>query len=674
MKLATYSPEVSRLRRVAKACAAGEMSRTEYRSVRRQLIAAMTSALAGADGLTEDRTLPRFMDETTVRRILPLRRRTDEGAQRQPWLWFLLACLVFVGMSVPAVGWAQSAAKQAGQTIPSVAKRGVGNQANVRYAVDVVQWQPDDQQRHIEVDVATANELLAVELERLRMADEVGAHGFGLSELDQIGRFLNAIGVHDARTELTLEDLEDLQALVAVQKERRGLTAGQLQELADHLQGWLRDQGYPLAVAFVPSQNIVAGVVNVAAMTGVVGDVVLAQSSTGVTSKQGRDLTEQLSGFKGETVRRRDIETRLNILNRNPSYSVQAGFQPGQMVGETELNVHVRRAQTHEVKLQVDNYGQEAIGEERLSLELGRSDLARTGDRLNARLNTSIESGGEQFGGLEYMTLVSGDTSARASIARSDVSIGRGLSAEGLLIDTAVIDTQVFTRQYRSELMYSAGWHDVTWDDLGDQRTWYVGGDWAGHRLWDAQKFSLDGSVGLRVGGVDNSDGQQVSVGSDDSFWLVHGSLQGWTPVSVKNWIEDGRVVLRSRFQWSTDSLPATQRFAAVQASGNSGLPVGSLFTDSALELGAELRVPQRFARTKAHWLMSLDTMFGEDHGRDTWQHLTSFSLGFETSLTMFDAQPLLSRISLGYPLSHKSNGVLEDDGLQIYWRLLYAR
>lgn len=486
MKLASYSPEVSRLRRVAKACAAGEMSRSEYRSARRQLIVGMTKSFASVDGPTEDQALAGFADETTVRRVLPLRHHSDEDAQRPLRFWFLLVGLVFIGMSVPAAGWAQTDSGNANQTIPAVAQRGTGDQAKVRYAIDFVQWQPTKHARLNDTDVAEANEVLARELEQTRSADEIGVHGFVSDELDQVGRFLNAIGVHERRTELTLEDLEDLQALVVMQKERRGFTTEQLHDLAGALQGWLRDRGYPLAVAYIPSQTVVNGKINVAAMTGVVGDVVLAGSSLGVTSKQGRDVTDHLSGFLGETVHRRRIETRLNVLNRNPSYSVQVGFRPGQAVGETELNVHVRRAQAPELQLKLDNYGQEAVGKERLSFEIGRSDLVRTGDRINVHVNSSLESDGEQFGGLEYAALVSGDTSIRTSVAYSELSLGRRLSGEGLLVDTSVIDTRTFTRQHRSELVYSAGWHDITWDDLGGQRTWYLGGDWAGHRLWDA--------------------------------------------------------------------------------------------------------------------------------------------------------------------------------------------
>ena len=38
MKLLQLSPEVTRLRRVARACAAGELSRIEYRQARREVI------------------------------------------------------------------------------------------------------------------------------------------------------------------------------------------------------------------------------------------------------------------------------------------------------------------------------------------------------------------------------------------------------------------------------------------------------------------------------------------------------------------------------------------------------------------------------------------------------------------------------------------------------------
>ena len=66
--------------------------------------------------------------------------------------------------------------------------------------------------------------------------------------------------------------------------------------------------------------------------------------------------------------------------------------------------------------------------------------------------------------------------------------------------------------------------------------------------------------------------------------------------------------------------------------------------------------------------------MFGEDNGVGAWQHLTTFALNLEADLYRDDSGVVSSALKLGYPLSHKSNGVLDDDGAQVFWSLNYAR
>ncbi len=64
MSLMSLSPEVVRLRRIAKACQAGELSRLEYRESRRQVIKKFAD---GRTALNED-TVPRFDLEATLQR------------------------------------------------------------------------------------------------------------------------------------------------------------------------------------------------------------------------------------------------------------------------------------------------------------------------------------------------------------------------------------------------------------------------------------------------------------------------------------------------------------------------------------------------------------------------------------------------------------------------------
>ena len=83
MSLMKLAPETVRLRRVAKAYAAGEFSRYEYRAARREVIENFRP-----DCLGDDDTQRRSLDPSVA--------AVDIGARssRRPWLWGAMALLL----------------------------------------------------------------------------------------------------------------------------------------------------------------------------------------------------------------------------------------------------------------------------------------------------------------------------------------------------------------------------------------------------------------------------------------------------------------------------------------------------------------------------------------------------------------------------------------------------
>ena len=96
MNLLPLNAEVIRLRRMAKACQAGELSRSEYRQTRREVISGFVSRA----GVTFDDTVPRFDAEVTQRRMpaeLPVTRKSSASSL----FWLGLAAIVVVGLTLP---------------------------------------------------------------------------------------------------------------------------------------------------------------------------------------------------------------------------------------------------------------------------------------------------------------------------------------------------------------------------------------------------------------------------------------------------------------------------------------------------------------------------------------------------------------------------------------------
>lgn len=107
MKLLSFAPEVMRLRRIAKACMAGEVSRTEYRAKRRAIIAQLSEPSArlseSAARLVDD-TVPRFDTDVTIRReyVDTIDLVDQTVLQRFSWWWIVLLALISLALPVAA--------------------------------------------------------------------------------------------------------------------------------------------------------------------------------------------------------------------------------------------------------------------------------------------------------------------------------------------------------------------------------------------------------------------------------------------------------------------------------------------------------------------------------------------------------------------------------------------
>ena len=639
MKLMRLRPEVVRLRRVAKACAAGEVSRSEFRRARREVIAdfAAVDARDVTQRRPEDATVPRMRQG----------RDKPATARKRPWIWMGLGILACVAL-LPAAGWSNP-------VIPPVNERHPDPLRALSMDVNEVFWRvPEQLPGIIEADVQA---VLDAALDAERQTSAVGEHGFTGPELEQVARFLDALGVHDGTRPLTREDAADLKALVRRQKQQRGLTVVQLERVAQTLQSWVREQGYPLATAYVPGQQVRDGAVRIDVQVGLLAEVVQADSGAEAVTP----LTHGLQSLLGKPVRRDEIETRLNVINGYTQDSVQAQFKPGAEVGESAMVLHVDKGANWRGYVQVDNHGQARVGEERLSGAFRTGDVWRQGDLLDAQLAASVSPSDQVFGNIGYlMPLDLGRKALQTRAGYTDIQDDLG-DGTGVFIEAAVSDTRLFTRRAKRQLDYGVGVHNVDLSDQGDQVAWFGQADFSGHRLWDRRRIALQGEVGVRVGHMQTDGG-----GTDGVFWRLHGEAVAWTPVTLP-WIDvASKVVLRAHMQTSGNRLPATLRYAAARPDFNPGLEVGALVLDEAAGFSSALR----FGAPLGEWWVFGDATYGERNADNTWYELVSVGAGWDAELWRSEYGSLSSRLTIGYPVSHVSNGDLDDDGTQIFWSL----
>ena len=129
MTLLRLSPDSERLRRIAKAHAAGELSTPDYRRIRAEVIERFSSGEAEEF----DDTQPRWLDRPTPAAqpsLVPVPTDGPPPARRRVWLWALVVSVIVIAAFGSAGAWSG--------TIPPVNQRDPNPATSPRIPVDAV--------------------------------------------------------------------------------------------------------------------------------------------------------------------------------------------------------------------------------------------------------------------------------------------------------------------------------------------------------------------------------------------------------------------------------------------------------------------------------------------------------------------------------------------------------
>ncbi len=220
---------------------------------------------------------------------------------------------------------------------------------------------------------------------------------------------VKSIRITGAKT-LGAAELQDLVA-DAVGME---LTLAELDELAQRITRHYRRAGYLLARAYLPAQDIVDGVIEIAVLEGRLGHLRIENQSALADDR----VAARLAGLKeGEAIAGGVLEQRLLLLNDLPGVEVKSTLRPGASVGTSDLDIRVAARSPYAGSLELDNYGNRYTGDLRLGASLSAGNLAGLADSLVLR---ALASSGMSYGRLAWQLPV-GDAGTQVGVAYSDM-------------------------------------------------------------------------------------------------------------------------------------------------------------------------------------------------------------------------------------------------------------
>jgi len=276
----------------------------------------------------------------------------------------------------------------------------------------------------------------------------------------------------------TLYSEAQLIAIAGFSPERE-LTLNELRAMAAKIADYYHLHGYFVAQAYLPTQDIKDGAVNINVIEGRYGSVTLRNQS-----KLSDGLANGLLGGlnSGDAVAIAPLENRLLLLSDVPGVNVKSTLSPGTEVGTSDLIVDVTPGKTVSGSVEADNGGNRYTGEYRVGATVNLNNLAGRGDVASLRVMTS--GSGLNYGRASYQ-MQFGKATAGVAYTALNYELGKEfapLHAHGTEEIASIYGSYPLIRTRNTNLYALAGYDDRTFQDEVDLTSSVT--DKTAHALW----------------------------------------------------------------------------------------------------------------------------------------------------------------------------------------------
>lgn len=230
-------------------------------------------------------------------------------------------------------------------------------------------------------------------------------------------------------TGMTVYPEAELIELLSAYKDRQ-LDFDDLQSAAETIANHYKRNGYFLAYAYLPGQEIKDGIITIAVLEGRVGEVKIRMAEGAKISEEtARNFI--LENIKpGDLITDKSLEYGLLLLNDLPGAEIKSTLTPGKVVGTADVIVSVGEGKRLSGQIEVDNFGQTTTGIYRFGAAANLNSPLGRGDQLALRVLDTDDSK------MSYVrvgyTLPVGRHGTRLGIAKTDMKYALGGSFAAL--------------------------------------------------------------------------------------------------------------------------------------------------------------------------------------------------------------------------------------------------
>lgn len=395
--------------------------------------------------------------------------------------------------------------------------------------------------------------------------------GYTIEELAEVSTLLGNIEEETVGRHVEPVDVQRLVWLIREQREKRGITLGQIETVANTITQFYRERGFVLAKAYIPQQQVRDGVVSLTVLLGMLGDVQVS----GNRLYSANSVASAFDDMIGKPVISSAIEEKLFLVNDYPGIFVEGHFEPGIQVGDTRLNVTVREETRYRANVRIDNHGTEDTGLYRLYGDVQMNNPLGLADRLQVSGLYAFEPSNNDYWQLKYQARLFGprtrleiEASTNQFIADQTKTLGVPFELRGDVFVTAVTASYIHQRNRKRNSAFDLRYEVIESDlQLGDIPDYDLGLDDKLANISLVYRFDVlqEQKKRYHQGELKLTSGSYVygaDFGQEENYQIVsmnYSLLDFWRLPLVN---ADTRMVYRFEGQYSGTNLSGVMRFS----------------------------------------------------------------------------------------------------------------
>ena len=246
---------------------------------------------------------------------------------------------------------------------------------------------------------------------------------------------------------------------------RTELTLTDLRGMASNITTHYAKNGYFVARAFLPAQQITDNTVIIEVSEGQYGKISLRNQST-LSDNQAYRLLDGLNS--GDPITNDPLESRLLLLSDTPGVNVKSTLVPGATPGTSDLIVDLTPGKSVSGSIDADNAGNRYTGEYRLGATVYLNNPLGLGDQASLRAITA--GSGLNYGRASYQVPF-GKTTVGVGYSRLAYELGKEfapLQANGTAEVASVYGSYPLIRSRRTNLYAGLNYDHRTFQDRVD--------------------------------------------------------------------------------------------------------------------------------------------------------------------------------------------------------------